>query len=145
MHYAYKKYFYYFNLFVMHDGYTDWLSDRRTDRPTDRQTDRPTDRPTDWLTDFICLWIILWWSFWDSSNFINNFISNYISNCFCCFLNCSFWSSLKQTVSHNQKDSDCIYYLNFYLYLYPYFHFQMCYMLLPVQELLVIFEALFKI
>ena len=37
-------------------------------------------------------WSILWLFF---DNFINDFITNQIISCFCCFFNCSFWSSFK--------------------------------------------------
>ena len=46
-----------------------------------------------------CFWAILWGISWHFCNFISNFITDHSTSCFCCFLNCFFWSSFKRICS----------------------------------------------
>ena len=50
------------------------------------------------MSSYFHIFIIITWFFcrlfiWNTCYFISNFVTNQITSCFCCFLNCSFWSS----------------------------------------------------
>ena len=48
-----------------------------------------------WILICNRLWTIFLCSLWSFPSFSRNFITKQIASCFCCFLNWSFWSSLK--------------------------------------------------